>query len=146
MDTTFTQTRLFFTPNSTVSELWLPGSVDRECFVLEDAVRPPGAKKVPGATAIPYGTYEVLMQPSAHYGRLMPHLQNVPDFTEIMVHTGNRAIDTKGCLCVGMTHPMPDLVSFSQKAFDRLLPKILAAIKEGRLFWKIIDGREAVTA
>ena len=58
-------------------------------------------EKVAGKTAIPTGRYRVVMSYSKTYKRRMPYLLNVPHFTGIMIHTGNTADDTRGCILVG---------------------------------------------
>ena len=53
--------RKWFTPNSTIGELSIDGAL--QCFTLEDVFREGDifAVKVPGATAIPEGTYDVVV-------------------------------------------------------------------------------------
>lgn len=92
----------------TIGRLYIDGRYI--CDTLEDTVRPPG-EKVYGKTAIPEGTYAVTMNVvSPHFagreaydwceGRL-PRLLNVPGFSGILIHAGNTAEDTKGCILVG---------------------------------------------
>lgn len=57
--------------------------------------------KVWGSTAIPPGTYRIVLLPSGRFKRKMPYLEDVPQFTGIMFHPGNRVADTKGCILVG---------------------------------------------
>lgn len=54
-----------------------------------------------GTTAIPTGCYEVKMSPSSKFKALRPFLFGVPGFAGIMIHEGNTAKDTKGCILVG---------------------------------------------
>jgi hypothetical protein len=70
-----------------------------QCFTLEDQVR--SGPKVMGETAIPFGTYEVILSMSPKFKRIMPEILNVPGFTGIRIHTGNVDEDTEGCLLVG---------------------------------------------
>lgn len=58
-------------------------------------------KKVYGETAIPTGIYKVEVTMSPKFGRLLPRLQNVPGFDGILMHRGNTAADTLGCILVG---------------------------------------------
>ncbi len=58
------------------------------CYTLEDKVRP---IKIYGETAIPYGTYKVIVNHSQRFNQLMPLLLNVPNFEGIRVHMGNYA-------------------------------------------------------
>lgn len=71
-----------------------------------------GEEKVMGSTAIPTGTYEIdLSTVSPKYaarvfyqrvcGGRVPRLCGVPDFCGVLVHVGNTAKDTAGCILVG---------------------------------------------
>lgn len=90
------------------------------CDTLEDKVRDlnkdgdlndAGEGKVAGQTAIPYGTYKVTMDVQspkfsqrASYAwckGYLPRLLNVPHFDGIMIHAGNDATHTAGCILVG---------------------------------------------
>ena len=76
----------------------LPASVNR-------------AKKRKGATAIPTGRYQITLgvrspkfsQKKAYdfCGGCLPRLLNVPAFEGVLIHAGNTASDTDGCLLVG---------------------------------------------
>ena len=54
-----------------------------------------------GTTAIPTGCYEVKMSPSSKFKALRPFLLGVPGFAGIMIHEGNVAKETRGCILVG---------------------------------------------
>lgn len=90
------------------------------CDTLEDKVRDlnkdgdlndVGEGKVAGQTAIPYGTYKVTMDVQspkfsqrASYAwckGYLPRLLNVPHFDGVMIHSGNDATHTAGCILVG---------------------------------------------
>lgn len=112
----------------TIGQLCVDGAP--ECYTLEDIVRPDGAPKVFGQTAIPAGTYQVVITFSPHFQRELPLLVNVPDFEGVRIHPGNTAADTEGCILVGVDR-LADSIGHSVIAFDNLFPKIQAAIAAG---------------
>jgi len=122
--------RLIHTADSTIGQL----SVDDapECWTLEDMVRPAATPKVFGQTAIPAGTYGVIVTHSPHFGRDLPLLVNVPGFEGVRIHPGNVAADTEGCILVGMDKGA-DSIGRSRLAFDALFPKIQQALARGEL-------------
>jgi hypothetical protein len=68
------------------------------CDTLEDQER---ETKVFGETAIPCGTYKVILTMSNRFKKLMPLLVNVPNFSGIRIHNGNTKDHTEGCVLVG---------------------------------------------
>ena len=82
------------------------------CDTCEDKVRDIEREgKVYGKTAIPYGTYKVTLGvQSPKYSQrasydwckgYLPRLLNVPHFDGILIHAGNTAEDSAGCILVG---------------------------------------------
>ena len=72
------------------------------CDTLEDRCRDlDREEKVMHETAIPAGTYEVIVNVSAKFKRKLPLLLNVPHFSGIRIHRGNTDEDTSGCILVG---------------------------------------------
>jgi hypothetical protein len=123
-----------FTERSTIGELTIAGQF--ECFTLEDVVR--FGPKVYGETAIPRGRYEVVINWSDRFQRLMPLLLNVPCFDGIRIHSGNTAADTEGCILVGRTKGK-DEIRESRLAFGDLYAKLAAALSIGKVFL-VISG------
>lgn len=99
-------------------------------------------KKVDGKTAIPDGTYRVVMGWSSRYRRLMPFLENVPNFTGIMLHTGNQATtDSRGCILVGV-YSRRNFIAHSRDTFEPLRDAIAHAYaKHEDIFIEIKSNR-----
>ena len=113
--------RLHRTANSTIGELLIDGIW--ECYTLEDIER---EVKVKSETAIPKGTYKVIINQSNRFKRLLPLLLNVPNFEGIRIHSGNTNHDSEGCILVGRTRSK-DFIGQSRKAFDTLFAKMQKA-------------------
>ena len=97
-------------------------------------------RKIPGKTAIPTGTYKITMNRKSpkfsnkdYYrdfcGGYMPRLLKVPGFEGILIHRGNRADDTEGCLLVGKNTSEGGL-SCSKRKWEELMTKHLLPAKE----------------
>jgi hypothetical protein len=95
------------------------------CYTLEDVVRE-GAK-VDGQTAIPTGTYDVIIDDSTRFGRPMPHILNVPNFKGVRIHSGNTSKDTEGCILLGASYAGKDFIGNSKNSFDIFFEKLKAA-------------------
>lgn len=92
--------RIACKPGYTIGKLYIDG--EYFCDTLEDPVRDLTREpKIPGNTAIPPGTYKVIVNHSPKFKRLLPRLLNVPHFDGILMHRGNTAKDTSGCILVG---------------------------------------------
>lgn len=111
-------TRKEFTNSSTIGEM----SIDGEffCYTLEDVKR---EVKVYGETCIPYGRYKVIVNMSNRFKCLMPLVLDVPQFEGIRIHKGNKAIDTHGCILVGLTKDK-DFIGMSKIAFEKLMKRL----------------------
>lgn len=93
-------------------------------------------RKVKGKTAIPTGTYFVDMQTvsekfkgrkwaKANGGRV-PRLQGVRGFAGVLIHVGNTAADTEGCILVGWNKAKGKVLN-STEAYMRLFDIMDAA-------------------
>lgn len=92
--------RIYTGAEYTIGRLTVDGM--RFSDTLEDPVRDlTKEKKIAGNTAIPAGTYEIVVNVSPKFKRLLPRLLNVPHFDGILIHRGNTAADTAGCILVG---------------------------------------------
>ena len=71
------------------------------CHVLEPGTKGTLAEDGTRHPCIPAGVYRVEWYPSARFGRLMLSLVNVPGRSGILIHSGNLASESLGCLIVG---------------------------------------------
>jgi Family of unknown function (DUF5675) len=117
--------RKWLTPQSTIGELTVADRPDDalKLYTLEPIQRTDGAKP----RAIPAGTYALTIRISPKHGRLIPHVEGVPGFSEIEIHVGNQAKDTEGCTLVGRTRPETDFIGQSHAAFDCLFALLMDA-------------------
>ena len=109
--------RKFKGPQYTIGDLSINGVFF--CNVIEDGVRPVGVK-VYGETAIPFGTYQVVMRYSPKFKKVLPLLLDVPMFDGIRIHSGNTQSDSLGCLIVGENKVKGRVIN-SRKTMDKLL-------------------------
>ena len=122
--------------NATLGELFVNGTY--ECKTLEDVVRdlgPNGEGKVPGATAIPAGRYQVIINMSPRLKRMMMRLLEVPHFDGVLIHSGNTDADTAGCILVGQVVDGPDRIHGGSLALPILQRKIQDALDAGEQVW-----------
>jgi hypothetical protein len=119
-----------FTEKSTISSLFINGVF--ECYILEDKDRGLSFQmsleeinklKVYGETAIPYGSYQIVLTMSNRFKRILPLLVGVKGYEGIRIHTGNTAVDTHGCLLPAWSKSK-DAVSKSTLAFNQLFLKL----------------------
>ncbi len=108
-----------------------------KCFTLEDTYRP---VKIKHETRIPAGVYNLALRT---YGRVHTEylkkfgmdfhkgtieLKNVPNYEGILIHIGNTAKDTSGCILVGSgITPERTLIS-STLAYKKLYSEIVGLI------------------
>ena len=116
-----------------------------ECYTLEDQYQ---AVKVMHETCIPEGTYDIKFRKTggfhskyseryknAHYGML--HIQDVPNFTYILIHTGNTDEHTSGCLIVGETQQDLEIskdgfIGSSTVAYKKMYAKVAGQLLQGK--------------
>ena len=111
----------------TIGEMYVDGNF--KCYTLEDVERPEG-EKVYGQTAIPRGRYLVTITHSNRFGRDLPLVNGVPNFSGVRIHPGNFASDTEGCILVGLGKT-ENSITQSRLAFDGLFLEIRNAIDNG---------------
>lgn len=126
-----TLNRIFRGPDYTIGKLYIDGQYF--CDTLEDPVRTLPAscpdtsrgtpctcpEKVYARTAIPARTYQITLQYSPRFKRPLPLLHDVPHFLGVLIHSGNTAGDSSGCILVGH-NKVKGKVLESRAASDRL--------------------------
>lgn len=147
--------RRFRGPKYTVGSLFVNGVY--ECDTLEDtdrgltsdmSVDVIKAKKIYGETAIPSGTYDIDMnivspkfkdRPWAKFcGGKLPRLLNVKGYEGVLIHVGNKAEDTLGCILVGDNKVKGQVVN-STSTFQQLYLQMLKAHTRGEKITIIIN-------
>lgn len=140
----------------TIGQLWIDGKYF--CDTCEDKVRDynkdgdlldKGETKVYGKTAIPYGRYQVAMNViSPKFSRKsfymevcqgrLPRLLNVPHFEGILIHVGNTAEDSSGCILVGENRIKGGILN-SRETFKKLYAELNEAYKKGEEIWITVE-------
>ena len=125
-----------------------PETLEFVCNTLEDKVRnKKGTKKedfvkVYGETAIPYGTYRVVITYSNAFQKKLPEILNVPLYEGIRIHAGNTKDSTFGCILLGDNPKISQTESWiynSQKNMKKFMNILEPAIKNGRVIIDITD-------
>ena len=132
----------------TIGKLYVDG--EYVCDTIEDTVRDldkdgkfaNGEVKIPGKTAIPYGRYEITMKVKSpkysnyskyswakKYDGYLPRLLNVSQFDGVLMHVGNSALDSEGCIIVGENKVVGKVVD-SVNTFRRLMDDYLVPAKK----------------
>ena len=88
-----------FKVDLTLGTLYLPGRYEATpfCETIEDACR---VVKIPDESAIGAGTYKIVVTKSPKFGRKMPLLLDVPEYSGIRIHYGKNEGWTSGCVLV----------------------------------------------
>ena len=135
--------RAFKKADYTISHLLVNGS--RFCETCEDTDRGLTSKTpveeikrikalYPGRTAIPSGRYQVIVNMSTRFKKLMPLLVDVPGYAGVRIHPGNTAKDTEGCILPGR-NTIKGGVADSRIWYNKLFEMINKAIdKKEKVF------------
>ena len=139
--------RIYTCNDYTIGHLYIDGTYI--CDTIEDKDRMLDSKmslteilniKVAHQTAIPTGRYNILMNViSPKYSQRpyyqtvckgkVPRLDNVKGFSGVLIHVGNTADDSSGCILVGY-NKVKGKVLYSKSAFELLYNKLLVANKK----------------
>jgi len=139
MDTLIKIRRKWLTDESTIGELYFDNSTERVCYTLEDCLRD---VKIQNSTCIPAGKYELVFSFSNRFHKFLPLLLNVPNFSGIRVHSGNKASDTEGCVLVGFDKG-ENIVMNSRAAFAYFFASLQGAMQNGKVFVEITNEPES---
>ena len=133
--------------DSTLGILCENGPQGREflAYTLEDEFR---EEKVSAETRIPEGTYDVKLRTTggfhsryaAKFGdwhKGMLHVQEVPGFEYILIHTGNTDEHTMGCLLVADSSTQnitkDGFIGASVSAYKRIYPSLAQWLLDGNI-------------
>ena len=147
--------RIFKGPRYTIGKLSINGVY--ECDTLEDqdrgltsqmSLEEIKAKKVYGVTAIPTGTYSINMTTvspkfkdrawAKPYKGILPRLENVKGYEGVLIHVGNKAEDTLGCILVGENKVKVQVIN-STATFYELMTVLLKAQSAGEVIELTIE-------
>ena len=140
----------------TIGNLYVDG--EWFCNTLEDKDR--GLKssmsleeinkiKVYAETAIPAGRYVVTMDVVSpkynrvkwykdNFGGRMPRLENVKGFSGILIHPGTTAVDSAGCIIVGLNKIKGNVLE-SRSTFQKLWKVLEQARKAGKTIYLTVQ-------
>jgi len=138
--------RKVFNKESTEGNLLIDG--EWFCHTIEDVVRAKPNEwkselKVYAKTAIPYGTYPVLVTWSNRFKRMLTGVFNVPDFEGIRIHNGSSEKSSAGCIIVSFINDDGDgnrnrLIN-DKAAMNKLCEIITKAQKTQKITLEIIE-------
>lgn len=147
--------RIFKGSNYTIGKLFINGIY--ECDTIEDQDRgltsqmtleEIKAKKVYGVTAIPTGTYSINMTTvspkfkdrvwAKPYKGILPRLENVKGYEGVLIHVGNKAQDSLGCILVGENKIKGQVIN-STATFYELMTVLLKAQSVGEVIELTIE-------
>ena len=122
----------------TIGKLYIDGKYfcdtieDKVMDLNKDGIFNEGEVKIKHETAIPYGTYEVVWAYSPRFRMYTPRLKNVPSFDGVLIHSGNTAKDTSGCILVGQNKQIGKVLN-SRETVRKLYPIIKDACNKGKV-------------
>ena len=138
--------RIVASDEATIGIVYVDGIT--QCFSLEDEFR---EKKVAGETRIPAGHYKLKPREFAgmyarytkkyKWHRGMIEVVDVPGFTDILFHLGNRDSDTSGCILVGRSAQLLGnyTVPESALAYEPFYKLVIDAVYAGECTLTIVD-------
>ena len=128
--------RKYFKDTYTIGNLYIDGSFfsntleDKNRDVNKNGKFDNGETKVYGETCIPFGTYKVILTMSPKFKRELPRLLNVPSFEGVLIHRGNTAKDSAGCILIGENKAVGKVLN-STPYEERLVKMMKTVISRG---------------
>lgn len=128
--------RKYFKETYTIGNLYINGSFfsntleDKNRDVNKNGKFDNGETKVYGETCIPFGTYKIVLTMSPKFKRELPRLLNVPSFEGVLIHRGNTAKDSAGCILIGENKAVGKVLN-STPYEERLVKMMKTAISRG---------------
>ena len=116
---------------STIGSLFINGEFF--CYTLEDKDRGLkqsdsllyiNTKKIFGLTAIPLGFYKLIVNQSPKFKRMLPRILDVKGYDGVLMHRGNSAEHTLGCILIGYKKGVNSIFE-STKAETDLVNRLL---------------------
>lgn len=139
---TYTIGKLYYIDEETNAKKYICDTLEDTDRRLTDSMTEDAIKqlKVYAKTAIPTGTYQITLNTVSpkyskrkYYKQLcggkVPRLLGVKGYDGVLIHIGNTADDTAGCILVGENKKVGQVIN-STKAFEKLY-KILLSAKYG---------------
>ena len=128
--------RKYFKNTYTIGNLYVDGTFfsntleDKNRDVNKNGKFDNGETKVYGETCIPFGTYKIVVNMSPKFKRELPRLLNVPSFEGVLIHRGNTAKDSAGCILIGENKVVGKVIN-STPYEERLVKMMKTAISKG---------------
>ena len=135
--------RIYFAPKYTIGKLYVNGVYF--CDTIEDVnrdlnkdgdLKDVGEGKVMHETAIPFGRYQVIVDMSPRFKRLLPRILNVPGFDGVLMHNGVDENSSSGCIILGK-NTIKGKVTDSRKYMNDLTDLLNKAQKTKKIFINI---------
>ena len=128
--------RKYFKDTYTIGNLYVDGTFfsntleDKNRDVNKNGKFDNDEVKIYGETCIPFGTYKIVVNMSPKFKRELPRLLNVPSFEGVLIHRGNTAKDTAGCILVGENRAIGKVLN-STSCEEKLVKMMKEAIARG---------------
>ena len=123
--------------NYTIGRLYVKNELGAAyvCDTLEPPVKPTQRGQY---KAIPEGRYMVAVTLSPKFGRWLPRLLGVPHRSGILIHAGNTAKDTAGCILVGQNLVVGKVLN-SRSTLEALLKRLGERPEGEAIYIEVLD-------